>query len=140
MPIYKTKDLESIKGRNGQMIISKGFAQLYTETGVPLAEMEKHATANNYRISWLNVAKDFLRLGFSSQKITSEFRELSTFQPNAIDLLEVERFLSGDVETQRLMLSDYWRGVADMDALLEDELLLAQKQMKVVEQLVLSVI
>lgn len=111
-----------LKGVNtqGGMIIAEGVATVYAQEGLPLAEMEKEVKSKGLRISWLNVADQFQKMGFTRNRIVSEMQELNHFHPNACDVSQIEDFLEMSYTDQRDLLGEYWKKQGAFPVLIDD--------------------
>lgn len=92
---------------------------MYYEQGFPLAAFAKVAKENDLKISWLNVAREFLQQGFSKQRIISEFRELLAFHENEIDIETISEFCDLGDEAQKEKLWEFWQTSPQFSELVE---------------------
>jgi hypothetical protein len=94
----------------GQPLIYEDIAIHFDRYGFYAGtQMIHELLKNGFKISWLNVAQDFTRIGQSKATILSRFREINQMSVTTIiDIDSVEKFLSASYEESRPMLFDVW--------------------------------
>lgn len=112
-------DLKGIKLSDGGFLLLAGVGATYAESGLPLAEIEKATVKRNVKVAWVHVADEFLRLGFSPNRVVSEFRELVRFRPDACDIHDIEALVSAEYSDRQVMK---WQSIAPYHADIEDQM------------------
>lgn len=108
----------------GRCRILKGVARLYYQRGLPFSIIAHTAQKKGCVISWLHMADELLKHGWSEKTILSRFREefrdgRGDIDFDGITIDDIEAFLAADYDRQRTILFAYlFPGTGDVEIFL----------------------
>lgn len=104
--IYQKDEFEWIVIGN-RTIIVKGIAKMFYQDGIPIGICVNQLVNRGYEVSWLHIADQCLKNGWSSRTVIKKLREEAYDSGCDYNPEIIEHFCNIDYESQREMIFEY---------------------------------
>lgn len=92
---------------NNKKIIIGGLGKLFYQEGTPISILANRAELEGMSVSWLHVADELIKHGWSNKTILNNLRDEITGCINKPDVRIIEEFINKSYEDQRDMIFNY---------------------------------
>lgn len=97
-------------------IVLGGLGRMLYQEGTPIGVLVVEAKRKGWEVSWLHIADELQKHGWSNKTILSRLKEECTDSVIPVDLDKLKDFLEADWDSQREMIFQYLFGSRDVAA------------------------
>jgi len=94
-------------------VVVRGFGKMFYQEGMPIGILAQEAVKKGFEISWLHVADELLKHGWSPETTYKKLREEMT--DSGLPTSDIREFCDKSYEDQREMIFKYLFGKASND-------------------------